>query len=154
MLALSIKQPWADALVQGHKTIEIRGWRPSVSAIGQIIAIHAGREPDRRAPLFVVRLASGSGQATTVARERSGGIVGVARLTGLVTYATYAEWLRDEAQHLNTREWFEIGLIGWRFDRQVAFARLIPCRGRLGIFDLPPQVEAEVRNQMAVRGIT
>jgi len=150
MLALSIKQPWADALVGGRKSIEIRGWRPPRHAIGQTIAIHAGKLPDRHAPLRIMRLRTR--EATVPAHERCGGVIGVARLIEARTYAAYSEWLRDLALHLNEPEWFEVGLVGWVFDGQIGFERAIPSRGQLGLFDLPLDIEAAVRNLMMEKG--
>lgn len=47
-LALTLRRPWAAAVVHLGKAIENRTWKPPVHAIGQLLAIHAGRniEPD------------------------------------------------------------------------------------------------------------
>lgn len=39
--ALSVRQPWAWLIVNGHKNIENRSWKPSDKMIGQKIIIHA-----------------------------------------------------------------------------------------------------------------
>jgi hypothetical protein len=43
MRALTIWQPFADLIVSGRKRVENRSWAPAASAIGQRIAIHAGK---------------------------------------------------------------------------------------------------------------
>ena len=43
MKAVTLYQPWATLIVDGWKTIETRNWRPPEYAIGQRIAIHAGK---------------------------------------------------------------------------------------------------------------
>jgi len=42
MRALTLRQPWAWAIVHGQKRIENRPWKPWRDIIGQRIAIHAG----------------------------------------------------------------------------------------------------------------
>lgn len=50
MKAITVKQPWASAIASGHKRVENRT-RPSPwrSAVGEVIAIHAGKGFDRHA---------------------------------------------------------------------------------------------------------
>ena len=43
MKALSVRQPWAWFIVNGHKDIENRTWAPSDVVIGKRILIHAGQ---------------------------------------------------------------------------------------------------------------
>ena len=43
MNAITLWQPWASLIAQGHKQIETRSWRPPLSAIRQPIAIHAAK---------------------------------------------------------------------------------------------------------------
>jgi len=42
--ALSIKQPYADLIVDGHKNLENREWSPPPKYFGKPILIHAGRQ--------------------------------------------------------------------------------------------------------------
>ena len=45
--AITLWQPWASLIADGHKTIETRDWEPPKALIGERLAIHAGkREPD------------------------------------------------------------------------------------------------------------
>ena len=41
--AITLWQPWASLIAQGHKQIETRSWQPPISAIRQPIAIHAAK---------------------------------------------------------------------------------------------------------------
>ena len=45
MLALTVKQPFAWAIVAGVKDVENRSWRPPRGLIGKRIWIHAGSQP-------------------------------------------------------------------------------------------------------------
>ncbi|SRR6266568_274766 len=46
MRALTIRQPWAWAILHGHKTIENRKKPPPASMIGQTFAIHSAQKFD------------------------------------------------------------------------------------------------------------
>lgn len=50
MKALSVKQPWLDAILYGNKTTENRTWAPG-DQLGARILLHASAAPDRRAVL-------------------------------------------------------------------------------------------------------
>jgi hypothetical protein len=150
MLALSVRQPWAEALVRGGKTIEVRTWGVhcgnvgkvcAAETIGQLIAIHTGRQRDRDV-LPAVSAAAGPPD-----RLRLGGVVGVATLAEVFRF-TRARWQRDAGLHLNPLEWWDDRLWGWRFERPVRFERVIPCPGRLRLFELPPNVEEQVGRAM------
>ena len=49
MKAITLYQPWASLIPEGHKTIETRVRPPPLSLVGQRIAIHAGKRKQRRA---------------------------------------------------------------------------------------------------------
>jgi hypothetical protein len=119
MIALSIQQPWAWLIVQGHKDIENRTWPTSYR--GKIL-IHAGKryakyEFEDDAITFGFRF---SGFPET-REEMTGGIVGMATLVDCVQesdsqwfYGPYGFVLRDA--------------------RPLPF---VPFRGQLGFFDVP-----------------
>lgn len=47
MRALSLWQPWASLIAEGHKTIETRRWtHPPEAIVGQRLAIHAAKRWD------------------------------------------------------------------------------------------------------------
>ncbi|MFE2024604.1 ASCH domain-containing protein [Streptomyces hygroscopicus] len=46
MKALTVQQPWADAIAYGGKHIENRSWAPPAAAVGSTILIHAGKTFD------------------------------------------------------------------------------------------------------------
>lgn len=112
MLTLSIKQPWAWLIVNGHKDIENRGWKTELR--GRIL-IHAGKKHD------------GSPAAWDwpgIARPDHldyGGIVGEAEIVDCVT--------------ASASPWFQ-GPYGFviRNARPLPFR---PFRGQLGFFQAP-----------------
>jgi len=134
MRALSIRQPWATLIVAGQKTIEVRKWKGCpATPIGKQIAIHAGQRIDNSAPTVVRRMAfeiSGAWQGCT------GGIIGRATLVSVIRF-TMRSFEELYAEHLNPPAWFEDGLIGLGFADAARFRNVIPCRGRLGFFEVP-----------------
>lgn len=51
MRALSIKQPWLDAILYGGKSPENRSWPIPAKYLGVRVLLHASAPPDRRAVL-------------------------------------------------------------------------------------------------------
>ena len=47
MKALTLYQPWASLIAIGAKQFETRSWPAPRTAIGDVVAIHAGRKEDR-----------------------------------------------------------------------------------------------------------
>lgn len=121
MRALSIRQPWAWLIVNGHKDIENRDW--STSYRGQVL-IHAGKTMARRYYEDIATdLALRFGDRITLPAyellER-GGVVGAATITGCVS-ASSSPWFQGE------------------FGFVMADARPLPfhaCNGMLGYFDV------------------
>lgn len=128
--ALSIMQPWAWLIVNGHKDIENRDWPTRFR--GEV-AIHAGKKADVDC-LYALTCADGPRHPVTGAQipassklasfpypaaDYRGGIVGVAEIIGCVEGSA--------------NEWF-VGRYGFviRNARPVPF---IPVRGALGFFD-------------------
>ena len=55
MKVLTVRQPWASAIMAGEKNIENRPWTPGQRLeFGERIAIHAGAAIDRDAPAFLL----------------------------------------------------------------------------------------------------
>jgi hypothetical protein len=105
--ALSLKQPWAALLANGHKTIEVRRW--PTARRGRIL-IHAARVPDERPEAWALV----PPHLRTMARL-NGGILGAGDLTDCLPYRTLEAFVADEARHLNDPAWFQPGLFGFTF---------------------------------------
>lgn len=140
MRALSIRQPWAWAILHAGKDVENRTWRTSVR--GPVL-IHAGMKPSVQDDMEVVcDLATNMGNEGDMPRAhfeelrrvhpmRFGGIVGVAEIVGCVS---------DHP----SRWFFGPHAFALRNARAVPFH---PCRGRLGFFDVdyPFGIDAEAQ---------
>jgi len=140
MLAISIKQPWADAMVRGQKTVEVRTWAPGGKE-GMLIAIHAGLREARDAPKIVWEKVGWPGDL------RRGGVVGVGRLIEVFRYSR-RQFEAEYYQHLNPLRWWHKGLWGWRF-ADLRRCRRIACPGQLGLFALAGEVAPEVEQAIA-----
>jgi hypothetical protein len=85
MKALSLKQPWAELVVSGKKTVELRNWNTSFR--GEFL-VHASQAPNKEA------MAKYGFTALP-----TGCIVGKATLVDVKTYKNRAEFEADENKH-------------------------------------------------------
>ncbi|MFC3833342.1 MULTISPECIES: hypothetical protein [Deinococcus] len=121
LYALTLHQPWATAVAVLGKRIENRSWAPPRRAVGQWIAIHAGRAFDDGAADWV---ASRTGRMTTDGSVPRGAIVALARVAGSVTDS-------DDM-------WFR-GPCGWLLE-DVVPVEPVACRGRQRLWKVSPDV--------------
>lgn len=125
MLALTLKQPWATAIVKLGKDVENRSW---TTPFRGELAIHAGKSVDPLADL--------SGYALSESLP-SGCVVAVVELRDVVRDST-SEWARDGHYH-------------WVLSDVHPLALPIPCMGRLNLFKLPVDVEEAVKAALVPR---
>ncbi len=123
MRAISIKQPWAWAIVNGYKPVENRE-RNFVGAWRGPLLIHTGREADADSWHVVRRLLAEDGRDPDELPDLEdlavGGVVGSAELVDVVRH--------------HTSPWF-FGPFGLVL-RNARPLNLIKCRGQLGLFEL------------------
>ena len=121
MKTLSIKQPWAELILQGKKKIEIRKW--STKFRGKFF-IHASKVPDEKAMKFF-----------GFENLPCGFIIGKAELVDVKKYKNNEEFSKDKDKHLATSEWGDNGFILENVQR----IKPIPAKGSLGFweFDYP-----------------
>lgn len=132
MRALTVRQPWAWAIAEGHKDIENRSWYPRLEP-GEVLAIHAGcAAPDWDDVERVTRLVGGRG---AVPQEYDRGCV-----VAVVRYGRAVESARSK--------WFS-GPVGWVLLGATALRSPVPCKGQLGLWCLPPGVERSVRRALS-----
>lgn len=116
MKALSIRQPWAWLIVQGHKNIENRDWPTHVR--GEVL-VHAGKSMTRE-DYEIARDVAAAEQVTLPPPE-------ALDLGGIVGAMTIGDCVSDSLS-----PWF-FGRYGFVIDaaRPLPFQ---PCRGMLGFF--------------------
>jgi hypothetical protein len=130
MKALSIKQPWVYAMLYEGKDIENRSWQRSFRGW---IALHASAHPRRHA-----KFPPGHHLPELSTLDRSA-ICGVARLVDIVTKSRSKWFDRPHDGSLN---------YGWVLKNVSPLKKAIPCKGALGLWELPPHVLAEVQRQL------
>lgn len=162
MRALTLIQPWARAIVSWGKRVENRTWTPPASLLGQRIAIHAGRKWDAGYALKTVEdladdhLLDGCGGAVTLRSLQSdcGKVLGVAVLLGWLNHSgrgdeeNLANGVSHGAVAMLAHDPWWMGPVGWLLGDVHALQEPIPCRGMLGLWDLPREVEASVLAQV------
>jgi hypothetical protein len=121
MKALSINQPWAWLIVNGHKSVENRDWETRYR--GDFL-IHAGKKIDYDAYDFLEDMEI---ELPPPHELQTGGIVGKARLVNTVH-------IRDKRLVCERdKPWF-FGEYGFMLDGAEP-CELLPCKGALGFFE-------------------
>lgn len=139
MRALTIRQPWADAIALGPKRIENRSWKLPAAHDGAHILIHAGSQPARLDDDFD----PGGAFGRLFLRLRRkigprGKVVAVATLTG-------CHWSDDGAC---CGPWGFPGSYHWTLDSVVALDQPVPASGALGFWTPDDDVLAAVQRQI------
>ena len=138
MKVLSVRQPWAWAIIHGGKDVENRNWRTKFRGR---LAIHAGKQFDISKAEFEDYREDVYGEPWTSmatgwlasrirpmsAASRFGAIVGTVEVYDCVPdNLCDSPWKADGD-----------GFYCWLLRRPVAFHEPIPMRGRLGLWDVP-----------------
>lgn len=123
--ALSVRQPWAHAIIHEGKTIENRSWQTKLRAT---VAIHAGRLADEEE--FFAFVESGRLRDTVRLRREEAGRLPRGALVGVVDLV---DCVRESAS-----PWFE-GPFGFVLANPRPLKPII-CTGAMQFFELPPQV--------------
>jgi hypothetical protein len=103
MKCLSIKQPWANLIISGIKSIEIRTWKTSYK--GQLF-IHTGKVIDQDAKILFPKTST----------EPTGALIGIVKLVEIKIYDTPELFNQDYKLHLNPMDYYYgKTLYGWKF---------------------------------------
>ena len=143
MKAISLTQPWASLVALGEKSVETRGWRPT-SVLGDDIAIHASNGFPLQCrqlcdqPVFAGALKQSWTQLPI------GAVIAVVNVMSF--YPT---------EDLRGLDGVELAFgdygpkrFGWFLQNVRPLAKPVPCRGALGIWSLPAEVERQVAEQL------
>lgn len=126
MKCLSVCQPFADLIVRGKKTVELRGWNTRFRGEFLVHSPQRVRIPDcRRLGMRPDSLATGA-------------IIGKATIYDVTRYETVAELRRDRARHHAAVTGPEPGRghrYGFLLKSPKVFRIPIPYKGGLGFFD-------------------
>ena len=132
MTILSVRQPWAHALVAGWKPGDNRSWRTTYRGT---LGIHAGRRRDDAAAVdFVTRLHP---ELASV-RLTYSGLIGTVTLVDVISTREAYEERRLRPWVKRDIEWF------WLVGEPTMFSRAIPMSGQLRLFKASISLEAEM----------
>ena len=125
-MCLSVSQPFADLIVSGKKTIEMRSWNTRFR--GEFL-VHA---PLRVRTADCRRLRLDSSTLTT------GALVGKAELYNVKMYTSYAQVRADRMRHYAASDMCTMDKkrYGFEIRRATKFRASVPCSGRLGFFQV------------------
>ena len=121
--ALSLRQPWAELILQGKKTIETRNWNTSyrgkfyvhaAKVVNELACRNFGIDPQK-----VIR----------------GSIVGFATLVAVKRYETVKEWNADEKKHFAGSSSYHCPKYGFIL-RDIHRIKPIPFKGKLNFFPI------------------
>src|SRR5262249_49168569 len=122
-LVLSVKQPWAQLIIEGRKDVEVRSW-----------------STDYRGPLWIHTGQKLDSYATERFGQRDlfrGGIIGCAVLCGIRPFCSKS-WEAWRSRHLDDAPFNEeLAKYGWIFRNPKRLERPIPVKGSTGLFHLP-----------------
>ncbi|MGI9567049.1 MAG: ASCH domain-containing protein [Nitrosopumilus sp.] len=133
MKCLSISQPYADLIISGKKTIELRKWNTNFR--GEFL-IHA--------PLKI--RTEDSKRLKINKKFVTGAIVGKAELYDVKKYTSKKE-IRDDKQFHHAGRNFQDRTFGFMLKNPKTFKSPIPWKGRLGFFDVDlPKIKIKNRD--------
>jgi hypothetical protein len=132
--AISIRQPWAELILRGRKSVELRSWSPDYRGT---LWLHTGLKGD-------VALE----EKFQLSNLFKGGYVGTLVLSAVVPMSP-ERWELWRNKHLSIGE-YQPGAYGWVLSSPQRFRESVPGSGQLGLFSPSSDVMAQLRD--AVRG--
>lgn len=142
--ALTVKQPWAHLIAHCGKNVENRAWQTRYRGM---LAIHAGArsgwDRDAEDSALVREAWRRSGHLAAHLDRCSpwmnfGAVIALAELTGC----------HDEGGVARCSPWAVRGQYHWNLFDVRPLAEPVPCRGALGLWRLPEDVEEAVLKQL------
>ncbi|MCH7567929.1 MAG: ASCH domain-containing protein [Nanoarchaeota archaeon] len=123
MKALSLKQPFAELILQGKKKIELRTWNTKFR--GEFL-IHASKIPDKNAM-----------KEFGFDDLPCGFILGKAELVYVKKYESKSAHEKDKKLHLGSEDWGDYGFVL----ENVRRIKLVSCKGRLGFWNFEGDIK-------------
>ncbi len=168
MRALTVYQPWADAIMWRGKCVENRTWSPPAGIEDERIAIHAAWSERSDKELeeleWIAKRSTGvavqSNRMSLLCGIPRGCVVGTCRVVAVVrtradTGDAIVQKLRPDAEIPHPTLWMPwwAGDIGWILGDVVPIQPPIPTRGAQRVWKLPGHIERRLveRHHSAVR---
>ena len=130
--AISIRQPWAWAILHAGKDVENRTWPLSKRYMNKPILLHVGKRIEREDVIHLLHLGF-----SVPENLETGGIV------GLIVFSGYG--------YDSNSQWAAMDQCNWRIDTQrTKPLPFFPCPGRLGFFEVDYPYAEDLRRAMEV----
>lgn len=117
MKALTLKQPWAELILQRKKKIELRKWNTNFR--GEFF-IHSSKIPDAK-----------NMKKFGFENLPNGFVVGKANLASVKKYDDTKDFIKDKDLHLATRDWGKYGFVL----KNVRRVKPISAKGQLNFWE-------------------
>lgn len=141
MKALTIRQPWADAIVHGEKRTENR---TRLTHMRGPVLIHAGATTYAAVGRLAIEEITGTDPDTAWPGKR-GAVIAVATITGChIADGCCRPWGQTETRR--SEPW----IYHWTLTDVVALPEPVPAKGQLGFWTPTPDVLAAVQQQIEV----
>ncbi len=122
MKCLSICQPYANLIVSGKKTIELRNWNTSFRGEFLVHASTTIKQTDCQRLKISKKLVTGA-------------IIGKVEIYNVKKYNSKSEVKNDYKKHLASKNFFD-RKYGFLLKNAKTFRIPISCKGKLGFFDV------------------
>ena len=122
MKCLSVSQPFANLIIQGKKTIELRKWNTNFRGEFFVHAPLKIRTKDCKRLKINEKLVTGA-------------IIGKVELIDVKKYNSKKEIISDKKFHFADKE-FQNNIYGFLLKNPKFFRVPIPCKGKLGFFEI------------------
>ena len=122
MKCLSVSQPFADLIIAGKKTIELRKWNTNFRGEFLIHSPLKIRNDDCKRLKMNKKFVTGA-------------IVGKAEIYDVKKYNSMKEIKMDQKFHLASKN-IQLKTFGFRLKNAKALRIPIPCKGQLGFFEI------------------
>ncbi len=130
MKCLFLKQPYAELVVKGRKTIQIRRWNTNFR--GKFF-IHSSKSTDNDSATLL---------NIDCSKLIKGAVIVFVFLYDVKRFISEEDFLADKEQHFNIK--FSKPKYGFLLKNRKKLNKPIPISGQLGFFDIPTWILADV----------
>lgn len=149
--ALTVRPPWSHFIAHCQKGVENRTWGTRYRGL---LAIHAGTRWDSAAERDPVALAAWRDWTASLPPMNTCGPlrkdsihIDYGAVVAVVAMGPCHHESTEEPRN-SCSEWAMPGLFHWSFVRLWLLPEPVPCKGKLGLWRLPEDVEKAVREQL------
>lgn len=147
MRALTVRQPYADAIAHGQKTVENRTKSLPPKYAGVPVLLHAAKQP-HATRITATDLAEVTGARVTDWTDIRSAILAVVRFRGSHRADADGTWCCRPWGQVTTRVQPEVW--HWEIDQVTLLDEPVPATGALGFWNVPDDVLAAVQQQISL----